>query len=236
MKTLLLKLKGPLQSWGVASRYRTRATHTEPTKSGIIGLLAAAQGRERTADISDLAELEFGVRVDQPGTLERDFQTALEPKAKNPNLSYRYYLADAVFLAAVAGPDDVIDGLATAVKTPVYPLYLGRRSCPANADLFLGVHEGGVEETLRAQPWHAAAWHKATRTDPAFLPLFRDARENEKGNSLRDTPTSFAQENRMYYWRVVHEAAPVKVENSANKNLVAGKHPVDPYFETVNHP
>ncbi|WP_346845880.1 type I-E CRISPR-associated protein Cas5/CasD [uncultured Rothia sp.] len=227
MKTLLLKLKGPLQSWGDSSRYRFRSTHTEPTKSGVLGLLAAAQGRARTDEIADLAALDFGVRIDQPGTLERDYQTAREPGAKASNLSTRYYLADAVFIAAVSGSDEVIDGLAEAIKAPQYPLYLGRRSCPANPDLLLGVHEDGLEDALRAEPWHAAQWHRATRASIVHLPVFRDARKGEQGDSIRDTPESFSQENRAYRWRMVYEASPVTLENPSGQ-----KHS-DPFLETV---
>ena len=78
MTVLLLRLAGPLQSWGDSSRFTTRATRREPTKSGVIGLLAAAQGRRRTDSIEDLLTLRFGVRTDQPGSVVRDFQTAMD--------------------------------------------------------------------------------------------------------------------------------------------------------------
>ena len=76
MTVLLLRLAGPLQSWGVKSRFTVRATELAPTKSGIIGMLAAAVGRRRTDPIEDLLSLRFGVRKDQPGRVIRDFHTA----------------------------------------------------------------------------------------------------------------------------------------------------------------
>ena len=45
MATLLLRLAAPLQAWGADSKFETRKTGREPTKSGVIGLLAAALGR-----------------------------------------------------------------------------------------------------------------------------------------------------------------------------------------------
>ena len=42
MSVLLLQLAGPLQSWGAASRFARRSTENAPTKSGLVGLLAAA--------------------------------------------------------------------------------------------------------------------------------------------------------------------------------------------------
>ena len=74
--TLLLRFAGVLQSWGTDSRFEIRRTETIPTKSGIIGFLAAALGRRRDEDIDDLADLKIGVRADQPGALISDFHTA----------------------------------------------------------------------------------------------------------------------------------------------------------------
>ena len=48
MATLLLRLAAPLQSWGADSKFETRKTNREPTKSGVIGLLAAALGLRRS--------------------------------------------------------------------------------------------------------------------------------------------------------------------------------------------
>jgi CRISPR system Cascade subunit CasD len=77
MNTLFLRLEGPLQSWGLRARWGERDTALEPTKSGVIGLLGCALGLRRDDDrlraLSD--DLRLGVRVDQPGTLLRDYHT-----------------------------------------------------------------------------------------------------------------------------------------------------------------
>ena len=89
-----------MQAWGDASRFSRRDTRMVPSKSGVLGLLAAADGRRRTDPIEDLARLRFGVRVDQPGRLQRDFQTAINWETTHSMpLSYRYYVADAVYVA-----------------------------------------------------------------------------------------------------------------------------------------
>ena len=72
MSTLLLRLAGPLQAWGYDSKFETRRTGREPSKSGVIGLLAAALGRKRDESIEDLRELRFGFRVDREGQLLHD--------------------------------------------------------------------------------------------------------------------------------------------------------------------
>jgi CRISPR system Cascade subunit CasD len=82
---LLLRLEGPLQSWGLRSRWSRRDTGSEPSKSGIIGLLGCAAGiarpdwrssaePERTLEQWDKA-LRFAVRIDLPGTIATDYHT-----------------------------------------------------------------------------------------------------------------------------------------------------------------
>lgn len=231
MRTLLLKFKAPLQSWAADSRYRTRDAGTAPTKSGVLGLLAAAQGRRRSEPITDLAGLSFGVRTDQPGTLQRDFQTAVDWRKGPPgSLVYRYYLADAVFLAAVAGSDELIENLHGAVRSPQFPLFLGRRSCPANPDLVVGTREGGVRENLCAEPWMAAEWYRRRQPQHVSLAVYRDAAEGEAGDDRRDVPLSFDPGHREYSWRrVVAESLPV--ENPLGRPVAA-----DPYLEAVTTP
>lgn len=97
MATLLLRLAAPLQSWGSDSKFETRKTDREPTKSGVVGLLAAALGlrRDDTEGLARLNGLRFAVRADQEGSLLVDFHTA---KSRDTSyVTYRHYLQDAVF-------------------------------------------------------------------------------------------------------------------------------------------
>src|SRR5262249_22676388 len=141
---LVLRLAGPLQSWGYTGQFNRRETRPEPTKSGIVGLLAAAQGRSRQADILDLVDLELGVRVDQPGTLLLDYHTVsdyrgvplptaavnakgaqkLTSPSKHTHVTKRFYLQDAVFVAAIRGPRILIKALEQALRSPAFPLAL----------------------------------------------------------------------------------------------------------------
>jgi len=130
--TLLLRLQGPLQSWGTRSRFDHRDTWPYPTKSGVVGLLAAALGRDRREDISDLAALRMGVRVDRKGVLRVDYQTAqnvlaADLKAKRDVQSWRYFLSDAAFLVGLEGDGGFLRELHSALKRPRFPLYLGRK-------------------------------------------------------------------------------------------------------------
>ncbi|MFE0422316.1 type I-E CRISPR-associated protein Cas5/CasD, partial [Streptomyces sp. NPDC058953] len=170
---LLIRLAGPLQSWGVRSAFNRRETSPEPTKSGVVGLLAAAAGVAREDPLGELPELRLGIRVDQPGTLLRDYHTVGDYRGrplpqsgvtakgtqkptspvKHTHVTTRYYLQDAVFLAAVAGPRALLSALDLALRAPAFPLALGRRSCPPTQPVSLGLRETGLEEALTEQPW-----------------------------------------------------------------------------------
>ncbi|MFD9692434.1 type I-E CRISPR-associated protein Cas5/CasD [Kitasatospora sp. NPDC059088] len=152
---LLLRLAAPVQSWGERSQFNERDTAPFPTRSGVIGLLAAALGRKRGEDIGDLATLSLTVRADRPGTVLRDLHTVggglpaprtvttAEGKKRSGAtatlLSHRYYLADAVFTAAITADSGLLETWAQALRNPHWPPYLGRRSCPPEGPLLLGL-------------------------------------------------------------------------------------------------
>ncbi|QKW10947.1 type I-E CRISPR-associated protein Cas5/CasD [Streptomyces sp. NA04227] len=158
---LLLHLAGPLQSWGRHSHFNQRDTAPHPTRSGIVGLLAAALGRARQEPVTDLVTLSLTVRTDRGGVLLRDLHTVGGglPAAKTVTtaqgrkrpgdtgtlLSHRYYLADAAFTAAVTPGPDTPPGLlatcAAALASPRWPLYLGRRSCPPAGPVLIDVFD-----------------------------------------------------------------------------------------------
>lgn len=200
MSTLLLRLAGPLQAWGADSRFERRMTGREPSKSGVIGMLAAALGRRRTADISDLAALRFGVRLDQPGTLEHDFQTA---RGKKSYVTYRYYLADAVFLVGLEGDDVFLGEIEHALQYPYFSLFLGRRACPPTGKLSLGIRNMALEAALQTEPWQAAAWYKKRHErEQRQLIMVCDALPEENAlYATADTPISFSQFNRQFAFR-----------------------------------
>lgn len=128
MPTLLLQIKAPMVSWGDSSRFTSRHTRLEPTKSAVIGLLCAALGRPRSESVADLARLRMGVRVDSEGVLHCDFHTVIgaikSSGAKgDTSVSYRYYLSDAHFFVALEGEDcSFLEQLDLALQRPVSTL------------------------------------------------------------------------------------------------------------------
>ena len=209
MSVLTLRLAGPLQSWGAAARFVRRTTESAPTKSGVIGMLAAAQGIERGDDdaLARLAALRFGVRIDQPGTRVRDFQTAHHQVTdKAMPLSERFYLADAVFVAALEGSTELLAELRKALHRPVYPPFLGRRSCPPTGQLVLGLHDDTeLVQSLTHMPWQASGWYRKRHRWPTVrLPLLLEAAPGTtKGDLLRDQPVSFDAAHRKHALRTV---------------------------------
>jgi CRISPR system Cascade subunit CasD len=197
MSVLLLRLCGPLQSWGVQSRFSVRDTGLEPSKSGVVGLLCAALGRRRHEPVADLAGLRLGVRVDQEGLLSRDFHTAQNVlKAggglKDTEPSNRYYLADARFLAGLEGEDlSLLTRLQAALRDPVWPLYLGRKAFVPGEPVWLpdGLRPGEtLLEALAGYAWLGCDPDR--RPDRVRLVL----EDPEQGSEVRlDQPLSFAE-------------------------------------------
>lgn len=196
MNTLLLRLAGPMQSWGVQSRFTVRDTGLEPSKSGVVGLLCAALGRPRPEPVDDLAALTMGVRVDQEGVMARDFHTAMNiltasGKLKGTEPSNRYYLADARFLVGLAGDDLVLlRQLHDALRDPHWPLYLGRKAFVPGEPVWL---EDGLREDTTL--WDALKGYEWLGCDPRRQPdPVRFVLENAGGEAIRpDQPLSFAE-------------------------------------------
>jgi len=207
MPTLLIELAGPQQAWGSRSRFATRGTENAPTRSGVIGLVAAALGLDRSAPLDRFESLEFGVRVDQPGRVERDFQTArtLDGRTSMP-LSHRYYLADAVFLVGLGSSDaGLLTQIRDALRRPHYPLYLGRRSFPPAGPLWTKIVESPLREALADEPWRARASYRRIAGDrQPSLEMYLDAHPGERPDlSLQDAPRSFDPRRRRHEWRDV---------------------------------
>jgi CRISPR system Cascade subunit CasD len=224
MTALLLRLAGPLQSWGTSSRFARRATDRVPSKSGIVGLLAAAKGLRRTDPLEGLLGLKLAVRTEQQGRLERDFQTASRFGERTPvSVSTRHYMADAVFLAAVEGDRALLEGLQEALRRPQFPLYLGRRSCPPAGRLDHGLRDGDAVTALQTEPWRAAPWfQKAWRRPRAELDLLADCPpDHPEAELVRDQPLSFDPRHRQWEWRAVRRLPPVEVENPHDLDFLA---------------
>ena len=146
-----------MQSWGTRSRFDDRDTEAEPTKSGVLGLAAAALGIDREGPVAHLAALTFGVRVDRSGLPLSDYHTAqLRPgvPGTGTSLTRRAYLSDAAFWAALSGDPALLAELHAALRAPHWPLSLGRKAFVPSVPLWWpeALHGGPLLDTLRAAP------------------------------------------------------------------------------------
>lgn len=200
MNVLLLRLCGPMQSWGVQSRFTVRDTGLEPSKSGVVGLVCAALGRRREEPVGDLAALTMGVRVDQEGVMARDYQTAGkggilkasgQVERKNLVVSNRYYLSDARFLVGLEGDDlDLLTRLHAALRDPVWPLYLGRKAFVPGEPVWLEdglLPDTGLRTAVETYPWLGPEDKKPEAQVRLVV-------EDRNGPEVRpDQPLSFAE-------------------------------------------
>lgn len=214
MYTLVLRLAAPMQSWGTDSRYETRRTDRIPTKSGIVGLIAAALGLDRNDDISFLRKLEIGIRVDQAGTIQKDFHTA--SSSKDSYITYRYYLSDAIFVVGISSPSkDLLERIEDALKKPVFPLYLGRRAFPPTLPLILRPTANlSLQEALIQVRYQG----KKTESSTIEVPLFITGTEGDFVKRVLDDPLTFGERQREYAPRYISEfriRIPVQEEDEA---------------------
>ncbi|MCI1935831.1 MAG: type I-E CRISPR-associated protein Cas5/CasD [Bifidobacteriaceae bacterium] len=216
-----MRLCAPLQSWGASSRFTRRETEMMPTKSGVIGMIAAALGMKRSEGLLRFEGLRFGVRVDQPGTLMSDYQVAQKfpekPRSQRITLplSKRYYLQDAVFLVGVESEDrQELESYREALSHPYYQLFLGRRSCPPDGPIKTDIQDGDLEDVLKTAPWSATSRYRryVERTQRHFPEraegeiVVEPRNEESSGefiDELNDDPVSFDPRERKWKSRSI---------------------------------
>jgi len=145
---LAIKLEGVMQAWGGHTYEDLRQTELIPTRSALLGLLAACLGIERN-DVPALeslsASLAFAIRLDSAPQRLLDFHTVLEARKvdgsvnKNPIVSRREYLCDAKYTVLIQlklESSHSLEQLTSALQQPVYTPFLGRRACPLSRPLF----------------------------------------------------------------------------------------------------
>ncbi|WP_172381158.1 type I-E CRISPR-associated protein Cas5/CasD [Streptomyces sp. MNP-20] len=227
---LLLRLAGPLQSWGEHSHFNDRDTLSFPTRSAVTGLLAAALGRPREHPLDDLADISITVRVDRPGARLRDFHTVGGGLSGQQTVvtadggrrsgdtstltSTRWYLADAAFTLSLTRPDRTPPppAWAEALQLPRWPLYLGRRSCPPAGPLLLGHSTDALHDLLHlplTRPRSTADVEVLFLSDqPLTAPPTHEESANsdagEEHSSVLDVPLAFTAHRRRYRARPLY--------------------------------
>lgn len=210
MKTLTIKLTAPLQAYGNEASFERRTSWPGPSKSAIIGMIAAALGLRRDSEqIGELNSLAFAVRIDQPGKIMTDFHT-VEWKSGKRKLTYRDYYQDAVYIVAVESEDERrIDQIQYALLHPHFQLYLGRRACPPAGVLQTTCYERiSPVEALEQHPWQAETWYqkKYIKDEIYTTSIIADADLLPNANytqTQKDLVKSFSAKNRKFGFRVI---------------------------------
>ncbi len=156
---LVFRLYGPMASWGDIAVGEIRPSHTHPSKSAVLGMVAAALRIDRDQEQKHrelAAGYGFAVRLDSMGVPLVDYHTAQVPPSGsgrnrrafatrreelctprdelNTILSRRDYRMDALATVALwaraATPPFSFEEIRSALERPGYVLYLGRKSCP----------------------------------------------------------------------------------------------------------
>ncbi|RAI42741.1 type I-E CRISPR-associated protein Cas5/CasD [Rhodoplanes roseus] len=160
MQALVFTLAAPMMAFGEIAVDERRGTASRPTRSAVIGLLAAALGIPRTdpRQVALAEGYDIAVRTDLPGRLLADYHTVQVPPASavsrtaksagrrpatraeelavgdlGTKLTRRDYLTDAAFTVLIVARDGApvpVEDLASALERPAWRLSAGRRSCP----------------------------------------------------------------------------------------------------------
>ncbi|QMU08782.1 type I-E CRISPR-associated protein Cas5/CasD [Levilactobacillus suantsaii] len=213
MQTLTIKLTAPLQSYGNPASFLRRTTGDYPSKSAIVGLLAAALGyRRKDQRTVRLNDLDFAVRIDQVGVALMDYQT-VEWKPNTRKITYRDYLQDALFVVALGSNDDaLIEQLVEALRHPKFQPFLGRRANVPAGPLQVQTFADASPITVLSEilPWQAAAWYQRQiwyrkQTAQVAVDLVADAAllPDQTRVMVKDRMVSFDQRHRQHGFRAV---------------------------------
>lgn len=223
---LLLRLAGPLQSWGDRSRFWHRGTLPFPTKSGVLGMLFCACGlggaqKERLAlcnalpmtvfELSGKAEKSFlndmqmiGSAYDKNDPWEKIMipKTYKGKPAQNVNgskITYRLYLQDADFAVILEIPEDFREEFVSGMRSPKWDIYLGRKSCVPTRPVFQGIFRS-YEEALQTLDASLATDYSEKRS--IVTEVSETTSEDPEGMLLYDVPVEFG-EHKKYSGRYV---------------------------------
>ena len=237
---LVLRLAGPMQAWGIQSRFEYRDTGIEPSRSGVIGLLGCSLGigREDKEFLSRCMGLEMGVLVLKEGAVLRDYHVSGGGKWKGREygvatangksttvVSNRYYLSDADFLVGLIGEPGFIEQLSAGVKSPVWPIFLGRKAFVPSHPVFvatlqlhdmkevlleglsrLAAKEGWLQDSSSGNPSNPVLsnppWLAGSRQEAPLLRMQVECNQ-DAGTEKNDVPLSFSKLDKRYMKRYV---------------------------------
>ena len=223
---LLLRLEGPLQSWGDRSRFWQRGTLPFPTKSGVLGMIFCACGlggpqRERLAlcnalpmtvfELSSKAEKSFlndmqmiGSAYDKNDPWEKllipkTYEGKSAQNVSGSKMTYRLFLQDADFAVILEIPVRFREEFVSGLKCPKWDIYLGRKSCVPSCPVYQGIF-GTYEEAFQALTESLEIDDSEKRS--VVTKVSETSSEDLEGMLLYDVPVEFG-EHKKYVGRYV---------------------------------
>ncbi len=203
---LAMYLDAPMQSWGHMSRFDRRTTLPWPTRSGVLGILCAAMGRDRAdrhilRELDDLTMTVYTLRQERVLT---DFHTVgggydkkkekqfIVPKASGASgstvVSRREYLLGSRYGVVLAGVSQLISRVSAALQNPAWGIWLGRKSCIPASPVFQGVFSDR-EAALRKLKELAG-----TTNDSTSIRCVKEVLTFDQGtDTINDRPVDFAK-------------------------------------------
>lgn len=242
MQCLVFRLYGAMASWGSTAVGGVRPTRPAPSRSAVVGLLSAALGLKREQE-EEIARLNDGVgmaiKSESDGRLLRDYHTAqvpssdktaiwshrkaeLENGARDVNtiLSTRDYRVDGHWLVALSlrdGASHTLQALRDALLEPVFPLYLGRKSCPLSVPVHPVISEAGsMKQALDTYRFPVASNGKAETVLYAETVQYDWDQGLDIGLTAEETNERWDQPASRLRWqfdkRLVHSARQRRIE------------------------
>lgn len=235
--SLAFLIDAPMQSWGASSKFQRRETDSWPTKSALVGVIAAAMGIDKhSADeaeqLAPVAALGFSVwrwPKSHPSIRLSDFHTigggydkknpseilhiprrASGVAVDNAVLTRRTYLTDARFIAIFQGERATLERISAALLDPVWGVWFGRKTCIPATPLS-PVLAPTAHEAI------AALLQKLGR-DPAELETLEGLTESEGPGTWyqADQPISYGRH---------HGAVPESYQSRPVRRLAPGEMP-----------
>ena len=208
---LAMLLDGPMQSWGHVSRFERRTTSLHPTRSGVMGLIAAAlgvdkHGSDEAEEIALFASLNFTTVLlphhnrsgdELPIRRLEDYHTVTGIRRASGKVdkdataqTYRHYLLDARFGVLLEGSAALLEEIADALRNPRWGVYLGRKCCLPASPLLITI-----------SPNRAKAWcellrrtgHSGVEPEDQFDRIIEVAATDSGADMIEDTPIGFGK-------------------------------------------
>jgi CRISPR system Cascade subunit CasD len=198
-----------MQSWGHASRFERRTTALHPTRSAVVGLIAAALGIDKHGP-NEAAQLgRFGALGCTIITLPRhscrqgdllierleDYHTVTGIRRASGKVNdkatvqtYRHYLLDARFGVLLEGPSALLEEIAAALRNPKWGVWLGRKCCLPASPVLVAVTPGQFQtwsELLRR------AGYAGTEAIEQFDCVIEAVAGDSGAEMIEDAPVAF---------------------------------------------